>query len=282
MHTAARHDDRRLGGADPLHRTRQQSAVGKSSGDGPNALFKQRRGIVECFGLHVLRHGECYGAGLRRRSQHAHGFEQRERELIGTIDAVPIARHGLEDVVHGHILRLFGLQLLKHRTHVAPREDVAGQQQDGNAIDGGAGGAGDHIGRAGTNRRRANERLKPVLHLGERRRRVSHRLLVAAKVIRQSRVLTQRLPDAGDVAVTEDAPCAREERRLFAVALDVLILQECDGGLRRGEPDGFHRDGVARTTGTRGSFSCQAERTQAYCGSSEAAIDRALPASAFR
>src|SRR5215472_12523763 len=153
---------------------------------------------------------------------------------------------------------MLGLQLLKHRRHVAPREDVARQKQDWNAIDGGAGGARDHVCRAWSDRCRADEGLKPVLHLGERRRRVGHRLLVAAEIVWQSRVLPQRLSDARDIAMSEDAPGAGEERRLLAVALDVLILEECDSGLRRREPDGFHKDGVARTTGTRGSLSHQA------------------------
>ena len=55
-----------------------------------------------------------------------------------------------------------------------------------------------------------------------------HRLLVAALVVAKVGVLLERLADAGDVAVAEDAEAAGEEGLLHAVALDVLLLEEGD------------------------------------------------------
>ena len=80
-------------------------------------------------------------------------------------------------------------------------------------------------------------------------RGVHHGLLVAALVVAQrllaGRVgelgaLEQRLTDARDVAVPEDAPAAGEEGVLDAVALDVLLLEESDERLGHGQP-GRHR-----------------------------------------
>ena len=50
--------------------------------------------------------------------------------------------------------------------------------------------------------------------------------------------LQQRLADAGHVAVAEDAEAAGEELAALAVAFDVLVGQEANGGLGDGEPHG--------------------------------------------
>ena len=66
-------------------------------------------------------------------------------------------------------------------------------------------------------------------------------LFVAALVIAQlGRVLLQGLPQAGDVAVAEDAPHAGEEAVFRAIAGDVLAGEVFDEGLRHGEAGGVH------------------------------------------
>ena len=75
-----------------------------------------------------------------------------------------------------------------------------------------------------------------------------HGLLVAAEHVAQVRlgagldrrdlVLQQRLAEAGDVAVAEDAEGAGEELGALAVVLDVLVAEEPNGGLRDGESHG--------------------------------------------
>ncbi len=57
---------------------------------------------------------------------------------------------------------------------------------------------------------------------------MDHRLLVASLVVAEVGVLLERLADAGDVAVAEDAEAAGEEGLLHAVALGILLLQERD------------------------------------------------------
>ena len=108
-----------------------------------------------------------------------------------------------------------------------------------------------------------------------------HRLLVA-RVVEGQRVLLleQRLADAGDVAVAEDAEAARDQALLHAVALAVLDAQEPDQRLR-------HRQShlvFAFVIGSRGSisWSAQLSRIQAWSGSSTKFHSRTLPAITFR
>ena len=98
---------------------------------------------------------------------------------------------------------------------------------------------------------------------------VDHRLLVARRVIgQQVGVPVQRLPEARDVAVAEDAEAAGEEALARAVALDVLGGQEADERLG-------HRQShtvllAAAVIGTRGSSSSPSHvaRIHACAGSS--------------
>ena len=66
------------------------------------------------------------------------------------------------------------------------------------------------------------------LDLGKRRGDVNGRLLVLALVVAEIRVLLERLADARDAAVPEDAPGAVEELVLYAIAGYVLFLQKRD------------------------------------------------------
>ena len=60
---------------------------------------------------------------------------------------------------------------------------------------------------------------------------MNHRLFIAEQVIGQTRILLQRLPNPGDVSVSEDSEAALKETRLPAVSLDILIREEGDGCL---------------------------------------------------
>src|SRR5215468_6216142 len=59
-----------------------------------------------------------------------------------------------------------------------------------------------------------------------------HRLFISNQVIRQARILLQRLTDASDVAMTEDSQPTFKEPLLSAIALAGLILQEGNDSLR--------------------------------------------------
>ena len=96
-----------------------------------------------------------------------------------------------------------------------------------------------------------------------------HGLLVAAEDVGQELGLRelgleQRLPDAGHVAVAEDAEAAGEQLLLDAVALGVLGPEEADEGLGDGETDGLAHDWPARRGST--CWSAHVARIQAWSG----------------
>ena len=236
---AAGDDQRLLAGADPLGRALDGGRISAVARDLPDALLEQEVGIIVGFGLRVLRQRQRDRARIRRRGQHAHGFRQRGDQLLGAVDAIPIARDRLEAVVDADVLRMLVFQLLQHGRLDALGEDIAGQQQHRDAIDGGDGGAGDHVGGAGPDGRGAGEGGQAVAVLGVGDRRQDLGLLVAALVIAQlGRVLLEGLAEAGDIAVAEDAPGAGEEGVFAAIAGDVLGGQVADEGLRHGEAGG--------------------------------------------
>lgn len=113
-------------------------------------------------------------------------------------------------------------------------------------------------------------------------------LLVLALVVSEIRVLLQRLADSRDTSVAEDAPRAMKEPKFASVTFDILLSEECKQGLRHGQSLCSHQFilfsfSISRVTrGTLGSLSRQVSRTQTNWGSSEAAMDRADPASTFR
>ncbi len=236
-HAAAGDDERPRAGADRRRGLLQSIAIGARARDRPDARLEQRRRVVVGLGLHVLRQRQRDRAGLRRRRQHAHRFGQRRDDLLRPVDPIPVARHRLEAVVHRDVLRLARLELLQHGRRSAAGEDVARQQQDRHAVDGGARRAGDHVGGARADRRCAGERAQPVVHLGVGGRGVHHRLLVARQVVaHRAALFLQRLPDAGDVAVPEDAEHAAEERLFAAVTRGSLLRQESHHRLRHRHP----------------------------------------------
>ncbi len=218
---AAGDDQRRASAADQRERAPERARVGQRPADVPGARLEQLDREVEGLGLHVLRQAQRDRAGLRRVGQHAHRLEQRRPELLGPVDAIPVARDGLEGVVHRHVARPAGLELLQHRVDAPRREDVAGQEQHRQAVDRRERGAGDHVRGAGADRAGARPGGEPAARAGVGDRGVHHRLLVA-RGHEAHALLVDRLPDAREVAVAEDAERAREERRLVAVALDRL------------------------------------------------------------
>ena len=109
-----------------------------------------------------------------------------------------------------------------------------------------------------------------------------HRLLVAG-VVEGHRlgVLEQRLPDARDVAVPEDAEAAGDQPLLDPVALAELDAQEADQRLRHRQS---HAVLLADVIGSLGSSSWSAHvaRIQAWSGSSTKFHSRTVPAITLR
>ena len=249
QHAAAGHDHRPRAAADQRRSVAQPFEIGARPGDGPDTRLEQRRGVVVCLRLHVLRQRQRHRAGLRRRGQHAHRFRQRRDDLFRPVDPIPVAGDRLEAVVHREVLRLARLELLQDRCGTAAGEDVAGQQQHRHPVNCRACRTRDHVGGTGTDRGCAGEGTKTVVHLRVGRGGVHHRLLVASQVVAQcGPVLLEGLADAGDVAVPEDSEHPTEERLLAAVTRRMLLRQEPDHRLGHGQTHagGRHRAGSPR------------------------------------
>ncbi len=238
-HAAAGHDHRLLAGPDQLGRLRQRRPIRPVAHDMPDALAEERGRVVVGLGLHILRQRQGHRAGLGRAGEHPQRLGQRRQQLIGPVDPVPILADRPEAIVGRKILAPRRLDLLQHRRHVAPSEDIAGDQQHGQPVDGRRGCAGDHVRRARPDGRQAGEGLQAILNLGICARRVDRRLLVAHLVIPKIGVLHQRLADARHDAVAEDSETAGKKPVLGAIALDVLVLEKPDESLRHGEALGL-------------------------------------------
>lgn len=115
-----------------------------------------------------------------------------------------------------------------------------------------------------------------------------HALLVAGQVVGEIRLagaggLEQSLSETRHIAVSEDAPGARDEPLFLAVALAVLVRQEPYESLRGGEPYRLHHTSFEVPNGSRGSVArvSQVPRTQPCAGSSQISQARSGPGPAM-
>jgi len=122
---AARDDERPARGVDELDRPTERGGVRRAPLDVPHALREELVRDVECLGLHVLRQRQRDRSGLGLVGENAHRVQRGGDDLLGPRDAVPVLRHGLQRVVHGHVAARWDLELLQHRIRPARREHVA-------------------------------------------------------------------------------------------------------------------------------------------------------------
>ena len=235
--TAAGDHQRPPSSADEPGGCRECSLVGPHTGNVPDTPAQELLGEVPRLGLDVLRERERDRPGLGLVDEHAHGLERGRDQLLGPLDPVEVARHRLEAVVHRGVPAPGHLQLLEDGIRATGGEHVAGEEEHGQAVDGGKRRPGHHVGRPRADRARADERTEAVSHPGVAGGRVDHRLLVPGLEVReQLGALVQRFADPGDVAVAEDAEAAAEEAVLDAVALHDLLREEADESLRSRQP----------------------------------------------
>ena len=142
--------------------------------------------------------------------------------------------------------------MLEDGSDVAAGEDIAGEQQNGNAIDGRGGGTGEHVGCAGADGSGAGEGAEAKTGFGKGGGGVDHGLFIAAEVVAEAGVLLERLAQAGDVAVAEDAEAAFDETLFARVAAGKLGLKERDDGLGDGEAAGHGKILLGRGAQDRG------------------------------
>ena len=256
-HAAAGYDHGVLAGADHLRGSPQGCSIGAIAHNVPDAPAKQFDRVVVSLGLHVLGQCQCDRAGLRRAGQHAHCLRQSRQQLVGPVNAIPILADRLEAVVDRQVLAVRRFELLQDGRHIAAGEDIAGQQQHRQAVDGRRGRAGDHVGGAGADRGEAGEGLKAVLDLGIGRGRMDCALLVAYLVVAKVGVLDQRFAHAGHAAVAKNSKAAGEERRFNAIAFHILILEKPDEGLRHSQADGLRLGHRIQLLGELAIGNCQ-------------------------
>ena len=206
-----------------------------------DALGEEGLGVVVSLGLDVLAEGERHGSAFGRVGQHGDRPGQRGNDLLGTRDAVEIARDGAEAIVGADRAVAKALDLLQDGIRNAIGEHVARQQQHGQPIDVRDGGGRHHVGRAGSDRTRAGHHPAASGRLGEGDRRKRHRLLVVRPIGRQDFTRgVQGLAHRRDVAVPENREYAREQRNLPAVDFGRLRREETNGRLRGCETECLH------------------------------------------
>ena len=210
---AATGDDHRvLRRADRLDHLRNLHRVGLGAADAPDVRLEEALGVVEGLGLDVLAEGEADRAAVRRVGKRAHGAGKCGEEMFGAGEAIKVAGDRAEAVVgrDGAVVEV--LDLLQHWVGTAVGEDVAGDEENRQAVDVRQCRRGHHVCGAGADR--GGHRLRPAaaVGLGVGNSGVRHRLLVlAAPGWKRGADPVQRLADAGDVAVAEDRPYALDE-----------------------------------------------------------------------
>src|SRR5215211_3554535 len=240
-HTPTGHDHGPARCPDELDRAFELSGVGQWARNAPDAAFQKLLGEVVGLGLDVLGKRQRHDPGLGLVGQDAHGRERSGDYLLGTVYPVPVSGDGPEAVVdrEGAVVR--SLELLQHGVGGARGEDVAGQEQNGQAVDGRERRPGRHVGGAWSYGGRAGERPEAVLRPGVSGGGVYHRLLVTRLVVgKLARVLQQRLAHPRDVTVAEDAGDTGKETLLHPVAFHVLVRQEPNQRLGHRQPHRAH------------------------------------------
>ena len=168
---------------------------------------------LEGLGGQILGEGDGYCTCLGRVGENPHGIEQRRRQLLASPYPIEISRDRAKAVVHRDVQASGVLELLQDWVGTARGEDVAGQEQHGNAISGRDRGAGHEVRRPWSDRSRAGKGAQPIRHAGKANRGVHHRLLIAGEVVREVIAgLQQRLSESGDIAVPEDAEQPAKKR----------------------------------------------------------------------
>ena len=106
------------------------AAVRPRAADVVDARLEERLRIVEGELLRVLAEAEEGRPAIGRVEHRRDRLRQRGDDLLRMRDAVPVAGHGAEGVVHrrGRIVEV--LDLLQHRVGPAVGENVAGEEED--------------------------------------------------------------------------------------------------------------------------------------------------------
>ena len=217
---------------DGLHQIVQILPAGGRATDAVDALFKEIVGEIVAFPLRVLGKRHADRPGLSRVCQNPECLRKGGHQLLRAGDPIPEFAHGAQRVIGGNAGAVFLLKLLQHWVRLTHRKSIAGEQQQRNAVDGGAGSGGDHIGRTGADGGGAGDDLPAVVLPGKAGGRMGHTLLIPALINTQvAGGFIQRLPQAHHNSVAEDGEHAVHKLGFYAVQLYILIIQEFHNGL---------------------------------------------------
>ncbi|MBP2672768.1 MAG: hypothetical protein H6Q85_2834 [candidate division NC10 bacterium] len=234
----------------PLHLPGRRSAANDVVDALPQELFR----IVVRFPLHILREGQRDRAGLGRIREHAHGVDAGAHELFRARDPIPVPAHRLERVVGRHVGVEELLHLLEDRIGLPAGEDVSGKEEHRDAVHRGGPGSRDHVERPRSDGAGDGEDLPAPHLLGVGDGRVRHALLVVPLVIGQAvRAVDQRLAEADDISVAEDAEHSTDELVLATIDVEVLVVEKPHERLRHGQSHCLHRAATSLTGEDDGS-----------------------------
>ena len=215
-----------------LHQIVQVLPAGSRAADAVDAFFKEIVGEIVALPLRVLGKRHADRPGLSRVCQNPECLRKGGHQLLRAGDSIPEFAHGTQCVVGGDAGAVFLLKLLQYRVWLTHRKGIAGEKQQRNAVDGGAGSGGDHIGRAGADGGGAGDDPPAVVLPGKAGGRVGHALLIPTLINTQvAGVFVQRLPQAHHNSVAEDGEHAVHKFGFYAVQLYILIIQEFHNGL---------------------------------------------------
>ena len=191
------------------------------------ALLEEVIREVEALTLYILRKRDNSGAAVCGIGQDTHCVDHRAHQLLRTRNAVPVLGNRLEAVRSGHGQVVRNLELLENRIRLTGCKVIGREQQQRDVIDGSGQCCGYHVCCANADGRGARDDLAAVVLLCVADGGVCHALLVAALINSQvARILLQCLTETDYHTVTEDREHAVYEGFLFAVHLDVLLIQE--------------------------------------------------------
>src|SRR5262245_47584015 len=100
----------------------------------PEASLKEYCGVIVSLRLYILGKCQGYRARICLGREDAHRFYQRRNCLLRSIEAVPIAGHRFETVVHRDVLRVSDFQLLQDGCYIAAGKYIAWQEQNGQSV----------------------------------------------------------------------------------------------------------------------------------------------------
>jgi hypothetical protein len=133
------------------------------------------------------------------------------------------------------------LQLLQDGIGAPARENVAGQEQQRQAVGMRDGRRRHHVRCARANRARAGHHAAPLAHFSKGDRRQAHCLLVMRAQGRQPLAcLVQRFADSSDIAVPENGKNAGQQRNFAVIKFARLRCEVANERLGHRQPDRGH------------------------------------------